>query len=264
MQTFLKFVKMHALGNDFVIVDRFTHSVYIVQLVIRALGHRKTGIGFDQLLIVEPPVDVDHDFSYQIYNSNGSQAKQCLNGLRCLAHYVNDYGFVKKRLIKFQSGSQSMVCEILSPTVAKTSLFLENESVYHMGYVSALGVDVDHIVLGNEHLICWDLTREQKSKMLNELKVLGFTFDKYNITFANQEEQGLVLETYERGVGRTASCGSAALAAFLAYGKSIAFSSSIRIETQFGYVTAQRNADKFSLIGPVSRVFTGEFLLRYH
>jgi diaminopimelate epimerase len=264
MQTFLKFVKMHALGNDFLIIDRLTQSFYIDQVAIKALGNRKTGVGFDQLLVLEPPLDVDHDFSYQIYNCNGSQAKQCLNGVRCLAHYVNDHGLIKKRSVKFQTGEYSVHCEILSGTVAKTSLMLQDNSVCYQESLNILSTPVDRVLVGNEHIICWDVQREERAKTLAELKNQGVTFDRYNISFVHKQAAVLILDTFERGVGKTMSCGSAAVAAFLAYTHRIEQINTLRIETQLGYVTVNQDHEWLSLIGPVTRVFSGELLLRYH
>ncbi|NBV28441.1 diaminopimelate epimerase [bacterium] len=264
MQTLLKFVKMHALGNDFVIIDRLTQAFFIDHNTVKALGHRKTGIGFDQLLILEPPIDPQHDFSYQIYNSNGSQAKQCINGVRCLAHYVNDYALTQKRLLSFQTSNQTVSCEILSPIVVKTTISLENPEIKYIDSFSLLTSTCDHVLIGNEHLICWNFNKDEKNKALSELKSSGFTLDKFNISFAQQLQTSVELETFERGVGRSASCGSAALATFLAFNAKIKSTNSLRIETQFGYVTATKNYDKISLAGPVNRTFAGEFLLKYN
>lgn len=263
MQNLLKFIKMHALGNDFVILDRLTQSFFIDHLTIKALSNKKTGVGFDQLLILEPPFDIFHDFSYQIYNSNGSQAKQCLNGVRCLAHYVNDTGLIKKRTVKFQTLSQSVSCEVLSPIVVKTSLHLESELLGYEKQLNIFDTKIDHVIIGNEHLICWNVDQDGKKSFLAELKTTNLNPDLYNISFANQQQSSVMLETFERGVGWTASCGSAALATFIAYNQHIQPIPSLRIETKYGYVTAHQNNDRISLIGPVNRVFTGEFLLKY-
>lgn len=263
MQTLLKFVKMHALGNDFVILDRLTQSFFIDHHAIKALGHRKTGIGFDQLLILEAPNDPEFDFTYQVYNANGTLAKQCLNGVRCLAHYINDYGLNKKKILRLNIQQQSVICDLLSPIVVKTTLALNEHCQYQEAY-SSFSIAVDRVMIGNDHLICWDVQREGRPKVLAELKEAGYSLDQFNISFAQYGHSALELETWERGVGRTSSCGSAALAAFLAYNNRFKETLQMRIEMQLGYVTATKNYDSLSLIGPISRVFVGEFLLKYN
>ena len=73
----MQFSKMHGLGNDFVVVDAVTQNAYFTPETIKRLADRHRGIGFDQLLIVEPPYDPDLDFHYRIFNADGSEVSQC-------------------------------------------------------------------------------------------------------------------------------------------------------------------------------------------
>ena len=68
-------------------------------------GDRHTGVGFDQLLIVEPPQNPDVDFRYRIFNSDGSEVEQCGNGARCFARFVHDTGLTGKDTIRVQTVS---------------------------------------------------------------------------------------------------------------------------------------------------------------
>jgi diaminopimelate epimerase len=89
----IDFVKMHALGNDFVIINNVEHKISLEQLPIAQLGHRHFGIGFDQLLVIET---IPHaDFLCRIFNADGSEAEQCGNGLRCVARFLFDAGLAK-------------------------------------------------------------------------------------------------------------------------------------------------------------------------
>ncbi len=98
----LRFTKMHGLGNDFVLLDLISQDVSIKEEQIRALADRRVGVGFDQLLIVEPPNSPDTDFNYRIFNADGSEAEQCGNGARCFLRFVRDRGLNHKKL---RSGS---------------------------------------------------------------------------------------------------------------------------------------------------------------
>ena len=78
----LRFTKMHGLGNDFMVIDLVTQHAQLLPKQIRQWSDRHTGIGFDQLLVVEPPSCPDADFRYRIYNADGSEVEQCGNGAR--------------------------------------------------------------------------------------------------------------------------------------------------------------------------------------
>ena len=73
----MQFSKMHGLGNDFMVVDAVTQNVFFSPELIRRLADRHLGVGFDQLLVVEPPYDPDLDFHYRIFNADGSEVNQC-------------------------------------------------------------------------------------------------------------------------------------------------------------------------------------------
>ncbi len=84
----LEFAKMHGLGNDFMVLDLVTQDFVPSEPQIRAWSDRRTGVGFDQLLAIEPPTDPDTDFRYRIFNADGSEVEQCGNGARCAALYI--------------------------------------------------------------------------------------------------------------------------------------------------------------------------------
>ena len=72
----VNFSKMHGLGNDFLVLDNVTQNVYLSNEQVAKLADRNFGVGFDQLLIVEPPYDPDLDFHYRIFNADGSEVNQ--------------------------------------------------------------------------------------------------------------------------------------------------------------------------------------------
>ena len=88
----LNFSKMHSLGNDFMVIDGVTTSVELDPQQIALWGNRQRGIGFDQLLLVEPPSSPVCDFDYVIFNADGSEAEQCGNGTRCVTDFVHRVG----------------------------------------------------------------------------------------------------------------------------------------------------------------------------
>ena len=108
----LFFSKMHGLGNDFMVVDGVTQKVYFTTETIRRLADRHFGIGFDQLLLVEPPYDPEQDFHYRIYNADGSEVQQCGNGARCFARFVRLKGLTNKDRIAVSTMSGRIVLQL--------------------------------------------------------------------------------------------------------------------------------------------------------
>ena len=78
----LKFTKMHGAGNDFIVVDALHAPIALDAGDIRRLSDRHLGIGFDQMLVVEPPRTPGTDFYYRIFNADGGEVSQCGNGAR--------------------------------------------------------------------------------------------------------------------------------------------------------------------------------------
>lgn len=86
--TALAFIKMHGLGNDFVILDGRDGSLNVSRAAVRAISDRRTGVGCDQFIIMEPPVDASADVFMRIYNTDGSESGACGNATRCVASLV--------------------------------------------------------------------------------------------------------------------------------------------------------------------------------
>jgi diaminopimelate epimerase len=107
------FSKMHGLGNDFLVIDNVTQNVYLPNDLVRRLADRNRGVGFDQLLVVEPPYDPDLDFHYRIFNADGSEVSQCGNGARCFARFVKMKGLIARNKIRVstQSGKMTLFIE---------------------------------------------------------------------------------------------------------------------------------------------------------
>jgi diaminopimelate epimerase len=88
----LTFVKMHGLGNDFVVLDGIRQSVELTIEQLRFLADRHFGIGCDQVLLVEQAGQAGVDFRYRIFNADGGEVEQCGNGARCFVRFVHEQG----------------------------------------------------------------------------------------------------------------------------------------------------------------------------
>ncbi len=99
----LTFVKMHGLGNDFVVLDGVRQSVELTVEQLRFLADRRFGIGCDQVLLVEPAGLAGVDFRYRIFNADGGEVEQCGNGARCFLRFVHEQGLTDKREIRVET-----------------------------------------------------------------------------------------------------------------------------------------------------------------
>ena len=81
----IDFTKMHGVGNDFIVFDAPADPSLLAPERLRSLADRRTGIGFDQALVLEPPRRADSVAFYRIFNADGDEVEQCGNGARCIA-----------------------------------------------------------------------------------------------------------------------------------------------------------------------------------
>ena len=161
----LKFVKMHGLGNDFVLIDAVSQQVALSEQKIRKLADRKIGIGFDQLLLAELPSTENVDFRYRIFNSDGSEVEQCGNGARCFAQFVRYVGLTDKDCIKvetlageltLQVRDQSMVTvDMGAPVFDPASIPFQATQLSDFYQVTLAGKQIEFsvVAIGNPHAV---------------------------------------------------------------------------------------------------------------
>lgn len=223
----LSFAKMHGLGNDFMVVDGVSQQVYFNEGQIRKLADRHRGVGFDQLLLVEPPQQPDVDFHYRIFNANGSEVEQCGNGIRCLARFVRKMGLTWKHKLRISTMKGVMNAQILRNglvsvdmgvpelTPEKIPLASEQKEVTYQVTVEGVSYQFGAVSMGNPHcVITVDDIKKADVDMIGGLLTRHEIFPSgANIGFmqiaANDE---IKLRVYERGVGETQACGTGACA----------------------------------------------------
>ena len=202
------FSKMHGLGNDFMVVDCITQNVFFSQDLIRRLADRHTGVGFDQLLVVEAPYDPETDFHYRIFNADGSEVEQCGNGARCFARFVRLKGLTNKYSISVSTKRGKMILDVEDDgevTVNMGEPEFEPSKIPFKAkqkektYIMRTGDDVDTAEV--ETLGPLLESHERFPERVNA----GFMqiVDRNNIR----------LRVYERGAGETQACGSGACGA---------------------------------------------------
>ena len=185
-----KYTKMHSNGNEFLITEDIKQT-----LNTKKLANKEKGVGFDQLLYVKNK----KPFEVLVFNSDGSEADNCINGLRCIAFLYalnNEAIYIKDRKFIVKSTRSGAEVSGNLPTVNKNN----NYYVINFGnnHIAREYPDIELINLENEYV---------KLKDSQEFKgVKNFNFSIYQ-----KSEQSIAIRTYENGAGETLSCGSATI-----------------------------------------------------
>lgn len=278
----LDFTKMHGLGNDFVIIDMITQTAPLKPDVIARMADRHTGIGFDQLLLVEPPTIPDADFRYRIFNADGSEAEQCGNGARCFARFVHDRGLTVKPVITLETNTGRVECRLREngqvevdmgepvfdpaalPCVADEQCAIDGDTAQvRIGdacYALAL------VSMGNPHavLFCDDLFAVPVTELGPAIQNLAAFPEGVNVGFCQVIDRGFLrLRVYERGAGETRACGSGACAAVAAAQRRGLVDERVKVSLPGGKLRLSWRGPghRIRMLGPAAAVFEGRIEL---
>lgn len=227
----LKFAKMHGLGNDFVVIDAINQAFTPEPDRIRRWANRFSGIGFDQMLIVEPPDGSEAAFRYRIFNADGGEVSQCGNGARCFARFVREQGLTELDLVPVETNTGLLKIEAIDassyrvdmgiPRFEPDQIPLRMESQEDLYRVEENGREISFsaMSIGNPHMVM-----QVEDVDSAEVETLGPRFESHmmfperaNIGFMQVlDRECFRLRVYERGVGETRACGSGACAAMVA------------------------------------------------
>ncbi|MBF7687418.1 diaminopimelate epimerase [Acinetobacter rathckeae] len=276
----LEFSKMHGLGNDFMVVDLISQQAHFDPLTIQRLADRHFGIGFDQLLIVEPPELPNVDFKYRIFNADGSEVEQCGNGVRCFARFVHDRKLTRKTKIKVQTKSGVVEPELGVNGWVRVNMgqpkFLPHEipftadvsdGLYDLELADQLTIKIDVVNMGNPHAVTVvpDILQVDVAR-------LGPQIEKH-LRFPNRVNAGFLqilnekqarLRVFERGVGETLACGTGACAAAVSAMRRGLLSDDVEIELAGGrlHISWQEGGVVY-MTGPTATVYEGRLDLSY-
>lgn len=271
---YLKFTKMHGLGNDFVIIDGVSQEVHMTPSLARKLADRHRGVGCDQILLVEPPSLPNIDFRYRIFNADGGEVAQCGNGARCIAKFVRDQKLTGKLNIKVQTSADNMEIEYRDSQNIIVSLgipvFDPAKIPFNADQQSNLyPLDVDgkiyHIAalsMGNPHAVLQ--VNDVENAPVAELGPLIESHlrfpERVNTGFMEVVSRSEIkLRVFERGAGETLACGSGACAAVVAGIQQKLLDSSVTVKLTGGKlgVCWQGEGQAVTMTGPATTVFHG-------
>ncbi|MCP0916898.1 diaminopimelate epimerase [Acinetobacter indicus] len=277
---FLEFTKMHGLGNDFMVVDLISQRAYFDSLTIQRLADRHFGVGFDQLLVVEPPDVPNADFKYRIFNADGSEVEQCGNGVRCFARFVHERQLTSKTKIKVQTKAGIVEPELGQNGWVRVNMgqpkFLpqeipfiadEPDNLYDLMLANEEKLSIDVVNMGNPHAvtIVQDILTADVARLGPQIESHERFPQRVNAGFMQiLDEQHARLRVFERGVGETLACGTGACAAAVSGMRRGLLASKVEIELAGGKLQIEwKEGDVVWMTGSTTNVYEGRLDLRY-
>lgn len=270
----LTFFKMHGLGNDFMVFDAIHQNVQLSPEQIRRWANRHTGVGFDQLLLVESAQQAGVDFRYRIFNADGSEVAQCGNGARCFARFVREQGLSDKDelvvetasgIIKLYHEANGVRVNMGAPRFESQNIPLTLIRAPH--YLLSLGDEVVTfyaVSMGNPHAVIEvdNIDEADVSGIGAALQARADIFpESVNVGFVQivgREE--VRLRVYERGSGETQACGTGASAAMAALRSADLVDEQVRVSLLGGDLMIRWSGDESEplwMTGPAETVFKG-------
>ena len=274
----LQFTKMHGAGNDFVVIDGVRSAIKINEEQIRRIASRNTGIGCDQVLIIEPPKRPDADFEYRIFNADGSPAGQCGNGARCVGRFIHEQrlsastnitlqvGNALRRLVFDETGGvhAELGCPVFEPI--QIPFAAEKDGIEHALTINNVTVMAGVVSMGNPHavLVVNDAAATPVEKIGPMIQALEAFPEGVNVGFMQIENStAITLRVFERGAGETLACGSGACAAVVHGIRLGHLSNNVTVSVPGGKleVSWDGSDEPVWLAGPAETVFEGKLTL---
>jgi diaminopimelate epimerase len=273
------FSKMHGLGNDFIVINNIVQNIELSPENITYLADRNYGIGCDQILIIDPPLNAHSDFHYRIFNNDASEVEHCGNGARCFAKYIYDNKLSHNnpltvdtmrgtiRLHHLDNGS--ITVDMGTPVFDPSCLPFSQDQQQHE-YLR-LGPDDTEITFGAVSMGNPHITIAVNNIDTAPVLTWGPFFEshpdfpsKVNVGFMQIVSRNtLHLRVYERGAGETLACGTGACAA-VAYARLRDWvDACVTVHTHGGTIEISYDNidDTLLMTGSATHVFDGKISL---
>lgn len=278
----MKFMKWHGAGNDFILMDyrelQCQDHEYLSELAMN-MCHRKFGIGADGLMIAFPSKEADAKMVY--YNSDGSYAAMCGNGIRCFSAFCLDQGIIKKTHFTIETGdgiksilantdkgyqlTVNMGVAELNPRDIPTTLSDEAikgtsiEVADETFGIHVLKVGVPHTVVDLENRQFTDEDFMKYGKLIENSHIFP---QRTNVNFVKWvDRKHLRVDTWERGAGLTFACGTGVCASAYTYHRLGLLDLPVMVSVSGGELTIDIKNDEIEMTGPAVAIAMGEFLL---
>ena len=271
----LIFTKMHGLGNDFVVFDAIRQTVTLTAESIRKIADRRTGIGCDQVLVVESSDRPGVDFRYRIYNADGGEVEQCGNGVRCFALFVRDKGLTDKDEIAVETLSGVITVRVIFDNQVEVNMGVPRfdpreipftadalQALYELDVAGEI-VEIAAVSMGNPHAIQVVDNIESAPVSIQGPLIEGHRRfpQRVNAGFMQiVDRETIRLRVYERGVGETRACGTGACAAMVVGRQMGRVDDRVAVELPGGKleIAWTGNDEPVFMTGPAISVYEGE------
>lgn len=261
----IPFMKMHGLGNDFVVVDARVGASPITAEVARLIGDRHRGVGFDQLAVVLPSDQADARLEF--WNIDGSLSAACGNATRCIARYLLDESGDQSLVLQTDRGM--LACEDAGDGLTRVNMgapqlhWRDVPLAYEVDTL-ALPIDGAPVALGMGNPHCVFVVPDA---MAVDLKGLGARFEtdplypqRTNVEFVQViSRTELRLRIWERGVGITLASGSCSCASVVATARLGLTEKRCQVNVDGGVLDIDWQSDGVWMTGPTMHVFDGVF-----
>lgn len=260
----LPFMKMHGLGNDFVVFDARAEAIDVTPAMAQAIGHRQFGVGFDQLAVITQGAGDAH---LTFYNSDGSLSAACGNATRCIARYLMDESgrdslhltTARGDLVAKDAGGGLTSVNMGHPQLNWDEVPLAREmDTLH------LPIDGDPVATGMGNPHCTFFVDDAEAVDLSDLGPRAEHDPLYpertNVQVAQiVGPDHIRMRVWERGVGVTLASGSSSCATAVAAARRGLTGRAVRIDLDGGTLHIDWREDGVWMTGPTAHVFSGTF-----
>ena len=277
--TTIKITKMQGCGNDFVILDysEYKKTGLSMDVLAKKLCDRNFGIGADGMIIPNTTPNGETDIAWYFYNSDGTTAQMCGNGMRCFAKYVYDKKLVNKKEFSVKTLAGVIKPEILDNGTIKVNMgthILEDEKIPFKGertvQIRDKKFNLTPVSMGNPHCIIF--TQEDPMYLAKnygpDMEIHPYFPEKTNTEFVKVISRNEIdMRVYERGCGITLACGTGACASVVACVLNNLTESKVKVNLLGGAVnvewsgTQENPKQDIFLIGPAEYSFIAEYML---
>lgn len=265
----ISFFKMQGTGNDFIIVNTITEKFrFSYWNLAKFLCNRKFGVGADGVIFLEKGEKAE--YKMRIFNQDGSEAGMCGNGIRCLAKYLYEKNLCSqtKFVIETLSGNKEVELIVENKTVIGVKVDMGEASLGE-----SLQINIDgkifngyKVDVGNPHFVCFmnELSIQELEKYGSIIENYKYFPEKTNVEFVKVLNLSRIeMLVWERGVGRTSSCGTGACASAVASCEFKSTNTELIVDLEGGKLRTIYNKEnkKINLIGNCEFVYEGKINL---
>jgi diaminopimelate epimerase len=276
---FMHFTKWQACGNDFVFVNAMTMDIRPVVKKCVSICNRNFGIGADGIIFVLPSEKAT--LQMRIFNSDGSEAEMCGNGIRAFAKWAHELGLVSKHHFSVETGAGILFPELLPDGKVRVDMgvpHLNSSEIPVTGFGDGMVVNrkltnnlhtyrITCVSMGNPHCVIFtdDIDRISLEEIGSRLEADAHFPRKTNVEFAQLLKKNLLrMRVWERGTGVTMACGTGTCATVVAAILNGLVEKEAEVILDGGNLHISWESDSSAhvfMTGPAEKVFEGEYII---